>query len=75
MIRVTAAVRALSLELDTVIKKFNALQEQLSDRDLPEQVAVDLGADREIQKRIILGVAWRLNQASTEKPTSAKSRT
>lgn len=65
-IRVTPKVRELLVELDQALNVFNAQTEVLADRtgDVPQSTLLNVGADREHQKIVILGLVWRINKAS-----------
>jgi hypothetical protein len=54
----------LLVELDSAFRTFHSQTATLADRATPENEAVDVGADREVQKRVILGIAYRINKAS-----------
>jgi hypothetical protein len=58
-------VRTLLKELDDVMQKFHAATAVLADRTTPLPTAIDIGAERESIRTHIVGIAWRLNKAST----------
>ena len=63
---ITTEVRALLAELDTVFDRYGVLNEKLAPQSgVSDSEAVDSGAEREHLKRVLLGLAWQLNKAST----------
>ena len=62
---VNAQVRALLQELDEVLERFHEKTRTLSDSGLPHNEAVNVGAAREVIRTQIVGLAWRINKAST----------
>lgn len=63
---ITAEVRTLLAELDKWMDQYLDQSAKLAPGvDISHAEAVDIGADCERVKGIILGIAWRLNKAST----------
>jgi len=62
---VTKEVRSLLAELDQAMQLFHNQTLILSGREISHSRAVDIGAERESNKISILGIAYRLNKAST----------
>ena len=63
-IKATSKVRELLVELDQAFQVFHSQTGTLAEKTTAENAAMDIGAEREIQKRIILGIAFRINKAS-----------
>ena len=63
-IKATAKVRELLVELDQAFQVFHSQTSALAEETTAENVAMDIGAEREIQQRLILGIAFRINKAS-----------
>jgi|HubBroStandDraft_6_1064221.scaffolds.fasta_scaffold400410_3 hypothetical protein len=61
-IRVTRKVRELLVELDSIFEQYHEISKKLADNDYEHHLSA--GYDRELQKGIILGCAWRINKAS-----------
>jgi hypothetical protein len=57
-------VRRLLVELDEAFATFGEQSKTLAQIGLDQSTAIRVGADREAQRGIIIGVAWRINQAS-----------
>lgn len=60
----TKEVRVLLYELDGHMRRFHECTAKLADRTLGDVEAVNLGADREQIRSMIVGCAYRINQAS-----------
>jgi len=66
-IKATSEVRKLLVELDGAFETFHRQTGALSERGqgaLDSHMAVEVGAEREHQKALILGLAYRINKAS-----------
>jgi hypothetical protein len=63
-IRCSAKVRELLIELDAAFEKFGQQAKVLADHSTDGSTAVNVGLDKQIQERIIVGIAWRINKAS-----------
>jgi hypothetical protein len=63
-IRVTRKVRELLVELDQRLELYHELSRKLADSNLSTSDHMSAGNDRELEKGIILGCAWRINKAS-----------
>lgn len=61
---VNAKVRALLLELDEIMFNFHQASASLANRDISMSSAANLSADRELLRAQIVGVAYRINEAS-----------
>jgi hypothetical protein len=61
---VNAKVRALLFELDEIMDRLHAVASTLARRDISASEAMNAGADREAIRAQIVGVAYRLNEAS-----------
>jgi hypothetical protein len=66
-IRVTSKVRALLVELDQAFERFHGYAATLADRCISNSEAMEAGANKSAQERIILGIAYRINNATKEK--------
>jgi hypothetical protein len=47
------------------MRKFHSVTKTFADRTTPNNIALDVGAEREAIRSQIVGIAWRLNKAST----------
>ena len=63
-IRCNRKVRDLLVELDEAIQKFQSQTAILSNRHIDNSTAMNIGADREAIRSLIVGIAWRINKAS-----------
>jgi hypothetical protein len=63
-IRATKKVKYLLLELDGAFRRFDELVGTLANRETEISVAIETGAVKQAQERIILGIAYRINKAS-----------
>ncbi|MHB8520696.1 MAG: hypothetical protein ACYDH9_08050 [Limisphaerales bacterium] len=63
-IKATTEVRKLLIDLDQAFLIFHSQTGILAEEATADTVARDVGAERESQKRIILGIAYRINKAS-----------
>jgi hypothetical protein len=66
-IKATAEVRKLLVDLDAAFQTFHNQTGSLAARGedaLDDHMAVEVGAERELQKHLILGLAYRINKAS-----------
>ena len=61
---VNAEVRALLVELDDAMEAYHSGTRILADRSISNSVAVDTGAEREHVRARIVGIAYRIHQAS-----------
>jgi len=66
-IRFTREVRELLIELDDAVERFGAQTRVLADRTTDTSTAMNVGADREAIKSLILGIAARINTASKKR--------
>ena len=71
---VNAKVRALLRELDEIMDKFHVLSGTLARREISASEAMNAGYDRERIRGQIVGVAYRLNEASIRRPGMKKGR-
>jgi hypothetical protein len=62
---VNGKVRSLLYDLDNVMQKFHVATRTLADRNLDLTKALDVGADRELLRTQIVGIAWQIHKAST----------
>ena len=63
-IRCTAKVRELLFELDKALEQFGEQTRILAAKDTDPSTAINVGADRESTRNLIVGIAWRINKAS-----------
>lgn len=66
-IKVTAEVRKLLVELDQHFQTYHAYTRQLAGRGpeaLDDHMAVEVGAERQMEERLITSLAYRINKAS-----------
>lgn len=63
-IRCNARVRELLKELDVVMAQFHEATAKLASSSCSDRDAVDIGAARELLRRIIVSLAYRINKAS-----------
>ena len=63
-IKATAEVRKLLVELDGLFQVFHDQTRILAEPGVSQQEAVNVGADRETQRSLILSCAYRINKAS-----------
>ncbi len=63
-IRCTRKVRELLVELDVAMQKFHQETGRLASKNISDTEAMNLGADREHTRAIIVGIAYRINKAS-----------
>ena len=66
-IRATRKVRELLVELDDAFQKFGEQTRVLADRKTDASMAMEVGANREAIKALIIGIAGRINAASKER--------
>lgn len=64
--RISKEVRSLIVELGHAFEKFHEQTATLAEPTVGQAVALDVGAEREHQKNIILGIAHRLNEAANK---------
>lgn len=65
--KVTAEVRKLLVELDQRFQTYHAYTAQLAARGperLDDHMAVEVGAERALEERLIVSLAYRINKAS-----------
>lgn len=67
-IRVTTDVRRLLVELAVLFDEFDEQTEQLTDDGLPQWEAANVGAERELTRKKIEGLAYQINNAARVRP-------
>lgn len=63
-IKLRRSILPLLIELDKWMSADIEAARKLSDQSLAHNEATDIGAERLLNKGIIIGIAWRINKAS-----------